>query len=976
MAFSYENDNESDDRNDGANPFNSSKNLGDLEKSATDGIGNDEKPSDTAQTAQEEVENEENKQGDKSFYEPDSKEGNKRSDGKDKFPFLLKKRNGIIGGLIALIFGTGFAGVFFGQSSMLINLYENMTLTNDSTSSAIQRRVMKTFAYSSKNDLNALCASKKIKCKMGKISNSALRRLSKKGITPIGDDGKPMKLKRIGYPKKNPSVYAVDMGDGTTKNIKAKDMPGFLSQKENRKLARKILGTSGAFNMRLLTWRGKYLTKKLYKVFNIAPNGGLASEANSKVKDAKQRMKKVFDKIPKSEKIKNSASNIKEKLKKHTGKAKKGGVAYLVAVGICFATKIPSYTAGAVAAVQLAQVMSFAMDTVLSPGSAMKASGVSNSFTPESAEAIGTLLTERTPRESDGQLSSALDSKYLLSAIGVNKSKPPVSKDFAPGYSTLTHPAIATVNKADKAMEPVCNVVMAPATMLASAAVSAVAGGGILNFAGSYIISGLISEAVGLILSSETAMKALVEIASNDKISKVKGEELGDVIGISAASFFSAGGMTRHLPTLKKSEVVAFNKMRAENEEFQREMDIAALSPFDTSSRYTFLGSITHGLTESMLRSGSYNTSFASVISNISRLPSMALSFTPKASASSVYSENYCDYASEFNLDTGDGNTPAINMAGLPCVGITPTQDSMSTEEAISLIENENWFDDSKDIADDATIDDLVETGYIKKDTPLYDFIEDCSSPATGDYLFNAASCTVDDNPVSSDLSDIEIEGGVKMNEDDKKNITNGPENDLKNPRSMAAISVFLLDYQIIQSINGEDEPDYQGASAPQPFDGAFEFPVEQDADNSLSVTSCFGPRNINVEGASTWHPAIDIGTNGKAGIPAYAAGSGTVEIIYRENEGYGRYGNFVAIKHDDDLYTHYAHLASIDVQEGQQISRGDKVGIIGGTGGFAIHLDFGFSKNGKPSPSTAMNPLNYIRIPSNIPNNAGCKSD
>ena len=95
---------------------------------------------------------------------------------------------------------------------------------------------------------------------------------------------------------------------------------------------------------------------------------------------------------------------------------------------------------------------------------------------------------------------------------------------------------------------------------------------------------------------------------------------------------------------------------------------------------------------------------------------------------------------------------PAVNMAGLPCTGITKSQASMSTEEAISIAEDEGWIDDSKNIPENATIQDMLDSGYLKSDTPLTEFIESCSMADGGDYWTNMNSCTVPDSASSRSL--------------------------------------------------------------------------------------------------------------------------------------------------------------------------------------------------------------------------------
>lgn len=103
-------------------------------------------------------------------------------------------------------------------------------------------------------------------------------------------------------------------------------------------------------------------------------------------------------------------------------------------------------------------------------------------------------------------------------------------------------------------------------------------------------------------------------------------------------------------------------------------------------------------------------------------------------------------------------------------------------------------------------------------------------------------------------------------------------------------------------------------------------------------------------------HYALDI-CNGPVTVlykPAVAADGGTV--VYAGWNG--GYGNYVRIRHSNGLETAYAHLYSISVVRGQQISRGQQVGLIGNTGwSNGPHLHFEVIRNG-----VRVNPLYYVK--------------
>lgn len=115
----------------------------------------------------------------------------------------------------------------------------------------------------------------------------------------------------------------------------------------------------------------------------------------------------------------------------------------------------------------------------------------------------------------------------------------------------------------------------------------------------------------------------------------------------------------------------------------------------------------------------------------------------------------------------------------------------------------------------------------------------------------------------------------------------------------------------------------------------------------SFTVTSDFGYRNISY--GSTYHKGIDLGsTDGNLTIAS--ATPGTVQRASAD-AGSG-YGNHVYVTNQDGTGCLYAHLSSIDVSVGQQVSCGTKIGMQGGSGSsgpntYASHLHFGVSKSG-----------------------------
>ena len=794
--------------------FDSGSELSDREKDAINDLESqfDNKDSDlnpnqndSASTA---VNDQESSVPGNGFYQPSA--GKKKSP--VTFKSLLKKRGPIAAIVGILGLGGGIMGIFLSPATMLQNIMENFTWKNDSASVVKETRMKKVInRMLGSGDDAGICKSKKIRCKTGRLSNRALKKFKKSGLIPVDADGKEMDIKGRGYPDKNPTHWKVEgLNDG--KPIESSKLKDELLKKENRKIASKVYGRTGLFKMRFHAWTGKHIGK-LYDKFKLKRNSAISKiDKKLGIKEKKEKFKEKLPKFkegPALEKVGKGVDNLGSKLKK-------GGLAYAISAGACTVVKIPNLIAAGVAAIQLAPLLGLVMDVILSPGSQAKASGLDSSgsgFSQETMETIGTMLTERGKMKgSDNAEGSALDSPYLLAAMGVNNDKPGIAKNYIPGYSVATNPIVRTLNSAEEASEPVCNYILSPVamytSMAAEAAIAASTGGisAILSWAGKAALSEVIKKVLEYTVG-EKVKNILAELAKSLLIpDKAQYKDLGDALGVGAAAFFSAGSMGQMLPGLKMSQLAEFNGIQIANEEFQKEMDIASLSPFDISSKYTFLGSIFHNMGNMMIANGTYSKTPVAMLSNILRLPSMALSYSSTAKAASgMYSDKYCGYAKDFSMGSGSSEDPAVNMAGLPCTGITNSQANMSVEEAIQIAEDEGWVKKDADIPDGATIADLMDN-YIIKDTPLHDFIEDCSAAEKGEYWFNSGGCTA-----PSDSTHVAKITEKTYKDEEGKDITNesfGTENSAKqyDDRKLSAMSVLLIDFQIAQSINGEDD--------------------------------------------------------------------------------------------------------------------------------------------------------------------------
>ena len=114
------------------------------------------------------------------------------------------------------------------------------------------------------------------------------------------------------------------------------------------------------------------------------------------------------------------------------------------------------------------------------------------------------------------------------------------------------------------------------------------------------------------------------------------------------------------------------------------------------------------------------------------------------------------------------------------------------------------------------------------------------------------------------------------------------------------------------------------------------------------TISSTFGFRNFDMQ----FHKGVDLAT-GSENIPTYAAEAGVVTVAgYSESAG-----NWVVIDHGNGLVTKYMHHAEIYVEVGQEVAKGQQIGVSGTTGySTGNHLHFQVEENG-----VAVDPLTYL---------------
>ena len=116
-------------------------------------------------------------------------------------------------------------------------------------------------------------------------------------------------------------------------------------------------------------------------------------------------------------------------------------------------------------------------------------------------------------------------------------------------------------------------------------------------------------------------------------------------------------------------------------------------------------------------------------------------------------------------------------------------------------------------------------------------------------------------------------------------------------------------------------------------------------------ISSPYGNRLDPFTGENVYHNGVDIAAN--TGTQILAVYDGEVAWSYYSTTA----GNWIGIDHGDGLYTIYMHASKLLVSEGDKVSKGDVIALVGSTGrSTGPHLHLSIRKNGN-----YQNPQQYL---------------
>ncbi len=125
-------------------------------------------------------------------------------------------------------------------------------------------------------------------------------------------------------------------------------------------------------------------------------------------------------------------------------------------------------------------------------------------------------------------------------------------------------------------------------------------------------------------------------------------------------------------------------------------------------------------------------------------------------------------------------------------------------------------------------------------------------------------------------------------------------------------------------------------------------------------VTSPFGLRSHPVEGEDAFHYGVDFGAPAGEKIKCVASGE-AIEVGESPE-----YGNYIVVRHSENIYTLYAHCEELLPKTGDSISAGQVIATVGQTGNATgPHLHFEIRDG-----DTWLDPAKFLNLPQEAKNN------
>ena len=505
----------------------------------------------------------------------------------------------------------------------------------------------------------------------------------------------------------------------------------------------------------------------------------------------------------------------------------------------------------------------------------------------------------------------------------------------------------ATLNQANN----VCKIVNHDAVDWLEAGATWILGGGFIAAATDF----LKDQALGFVLGK--ALEGVPNLLAGKIVTEnTQGEDYGNAILSGAGSLMSKNTLSGGGSPLTKQEAVAFyiqNETRiAEEGAYERSIR----SPFDPTTRHTFLGSIVSSILP-------HSQSLASVSGFLPAISSVV----SRSFANILPGANAVDAANfEANMELcEDEDMKKLNIATdpfcNPYTGISTSTIKKSTEEVIDYLADRGEIDTTVEDPMDAIMSNSKFESYVKncmnRDNPI-GVGEDpnamgleCSSSSNPDVSYYAAY-----------LTDVRIQDGMEQDLQPiggsySQNSTSDFSGNAKNKDCKAGDLCWPIEGATAKMITSGRW--FHGGHNGYDFgqDGVtFGTPVYNIADGEVIAVG-----NKSIPGTNP--SQFGYGPNVLGGYPEYCDGNGHFD---KAALGGGGGEHVVFIKHKVDgkeFYSAYMHMQkNSDLTPGQRISAGQQIGEVGNYGcSSGAHLHFSIQDSltgGHVDPKTYLGEL------------------
>lgn len=866
---------------------------------------------------------------------------------------LLKKAgpSGLVGGgTIAIVIALMSS---LGPLSLLTNLKENAVFNHDQQSFSSEVRTRKILAKRLGEQTTSRCSAlSALLCRYEKPSNRLLTRMETEKIKAFDKNGDLISKQKI-LNGTRPAAYSFNDGD----LIEAKDFE--KTMRDNGEFARAFRRAYSprwalfADDLAIRLLRGLKISKTAPDSLKNAdatdpPDKKLASALPDTDGDTASRTisQQADDELKKS--VKNFAEGA--------GGRFTNDALLNTAVAGCVASKVPGVYVDASRAFKLSLIAAAAFAPFVvadtQKASAADAKTISNT---------ASLLTDTYTKSDGTTVKSAMSSGlmyYLLSGNPQDGASDKNHSMFNLGIKNSTLGSYVNFVSGNKEYDTFCNVAASNGAQLAADVVD------VAKLSNPVGWAAVVADVVLIVLDETGVLDDIIEgiiksaaevigpLVPWEKIAKtflgnidtgVVGEPYGAMVAIGAVSIFALlANKSGGLPLTTKQSIKYTNEVTKPTQLAWIKEDQATHSPFDTSNPHTALGSITSALLPYTGSFSSVGSALSSIV-NISALSFGNTLFTKNTYASAdLQGKNWCTEDSVIASYTNISVGPACDIQyGIP----TEYLDTDPTVVVEALTES----------------GDIDEDGNVVEDSELEGFITRCNSGSVA----GLSECAIEDSATASltsfstasdGLGAVTLANATLANANTKK----------------AFFALYQMDKRILDSMdnppadtstatNDGTSTEYSNTPAtnPTPSIGDWAVPLDNTPTRGKFTVSL----DYHVWASKGLHKGIDIPS--PYGTAVYAAHDGTVTLI--KDMGSCGYATVIQVAGTSGLYMGYQHM-NPSVSMGQNVKKGQQVGVVGKFCGTGFHLHFSIETKNRVSSyadtgsnDTSLNPFKYI---------------